>query len=438
MKLILSGVLWITVYLVLVLAPLLVLLIDPVPEGSGFWWDLSLALGFAGMGMLGVQFLLTARFHRPTAPFGIDIIYFFHRYLAVIAFGLVLLHCLIIAIDNPAAIGSLNPFKASGHMSMAVLATTLFALVIASSLWRKQLRIEYDRWRLLHTVLATAGFLLAIGHITGVGYYIDTPVKQGVWMAFTAFWVLLILYVRLLSPMRMLRAHYRVVEVVRERGNTWTLTVAPERHAGMRFEPGQFAWLTLRASPYALQEHPFSISSSAARPERLSFSIKELGDFTRTIKDVRAGEPVYLDGPYGAFSIDRVPATSCVFIAGGVGIAPIMSMLRTLADRGDQRPLLLVYANNHWENVIFRDELEGLRTRLNLRIVHVLFRPHAGWQGERGLVTKELLARVLPQNCRELEYFVCGPKPMNRMVEHGLESLRVPLRQVHTELFDLV
>ncbi len=58
----------------LVLAPLFVLLFGPVPPGSGFGWDMSVALGFAGLAMLGVQFLLTARLRPPTAPFGIDII----------------------------------------------------------------------------------------------------------------------------------------------------------------------------------------------------------------------------------------------------------------------------------------------------------------------------------------------------------------------------
>ena len=61
---------------------------------------------------------------------------------------------------------------------------------------------------------------------------------------------------------------------------------------------------------------------------------------------IAAGEVAYLDGPYGAFSVDRYAAPGFVFIAGGAGIAPIMSMLRTLADRHETRPLWLVYANN--------------------------------------------------------------------------------------------
>jgi predicted ferric reductase len=73
---------WIAVYLVLVLVPLFALLIGPRPSGSGFWWDLSLALGFAGTTMMAVMFFLTARFQRATAPFGIDLVYYFHRWIS--------------------------------------------------------------------------------------------------------------------------------------------------------------------------------------------------------------------------------------------------------------------------------------------------------------------------------------------------------------------
>jgi hypothetical protein len=69
------GACWVAVYLVLVLAPLFVLLVGPRPTGGGFWWDLSIALGFAATSMMSVQFVLTARFKRATSPYGIDVIY---------------------------------------------------------------------------------------------------------------------------------------------------------------------------------------------------------------------------------------------------------------------------------------------------------------------------------------------------------------------------
>lgn len=434
-----SAIAWICGYLILVLAPLFALLIGPVPPGSGFWWDFSMALGFTAMAMMGVQFLLTARFRRATAPFGIDIIYFFHRYLAILAITLIVLHYLIIRIHNPSALGSINPLQAPWYMSAGRIALLLFFLIIITSLWRKRLRIHYDEWRLLHIGLSVSAFLLALGHIEGVGYYIKAPVKHGLWAGYILFWLLLIIYVRLLKPWRMRTKPYRVTRVRQECCNSWTLTLEPQGHAGLRFRPGQFAWLTLRTTPFHVKEHPFSISSSAENWKQVEITIKELGDFTRTIKQTQVGEIAYLDGPYGVFSVDRYPtAPGFVFIAGGIGAAPIMSMLRTLADRNDQRPLLFIDGNNRGDDMLFRQELEELQTRLQLRVMHILKEPPADWQGETGFITKALLQKVLPENKQALEYFLCGPKAMSNAVQKGLYELQVPMGRIHFELFDMV
>jgi len=433
-----SAVAWVLVYLLLVAAPLLVLLAGPVPPGAGFWWDFSMALGFAGMAMMGVQFALTARFRRASAPFGIDIIYYFHRYAALVALGLLLAHYLIVRVDTPQALGALNPLAAPGYMSAGRIALALFAIVVVTSLWRKPLRIDYERWRVWHALLATAAVAAAVAHIEGVGYYTAAPWKRWLWVAYTLFWVLLVLYVRLAKPWGMRRRPWRVIEVRPERGSAWTLALAPEGHAGMRFAPGQFAWLTLRGSPFRFEEHPFSFASGAAPGGRLEFTIKALGDFTRTIGTVQPGERAYLDGPYGVFSTDRYPrAPGFVFVAGGVGIAPIMSMLRTAADRGERRPLTLVYANDRWEDVIFREDIERLRGRLDLRVAHVLAAPPPDWTGERGYVDEALLARHVPAAPGGFEYFLCGPRPLTDAAQRALRALGVPLGRVHFELFDM-
>jgi predicted ferric reductase len=439
MKSLQSAAFWISVYLLLVLAPLLILTLGEVPRGSGFWWDFSMALGFAAMAILGLQFLLTARFRRASAPFGIDIIYYFHRFLALIALTLIFIHFLIIRIDNAEALGVINPLQAPWFMSAGRAALILFALLIITSLWRKPLRIHYEQWRILHIGLAVTAFLLALGHIEGVGYYINAPAKRWLWSGYTLFWLLLIIYIRLFKPWQMYNKPYRVAEVRQERGNSWTLALEPDGHEGLCFKPGQFAWLTLRTSPWHLNEHPFSFSSSATRRDRLEFTIKELGDFTRTIKKTRVGEIAYLDGPYGILSVDRTPdAAGFVFIAGGVGAAPIVSMLRSLADRYEHRPLWFIYGNNRWQDVTFREELEILKQRLDLRLVHVLAEPPPNWEGETGFITQELLLKRLPHNAPKYEYFLCGPKPMSDTVQQGLHAMHVPLSQLHFELFDMV
>jgi predicted ferric reductase len=114
-----------------------------------------------------------------------------------------------------------------------------------------------------------------------------------------------------------------------------------------------------------------------------------------------------------------------------------MSMIRAMADRGDTRSLILFDGNRLWDHVLFREELDSLKARLNLRVIHVLGEPPEDWRGERGLVTREILERHLPDDYRTLEYFICGPTPMIRRTERDLRALHVPLRRIHSEIFDI-
>jgi predicted ferric reductase len=437
----LQGILWIALYLLLTLAPLLLLLVGPTPPGRGFWREFSVALGFAGLAMMCLQFVLTARFRWLKAPYGSDIVYTFHRQISLVAFVIVLAHPLILFIEDPARLGLLNLSVAPWRARFGVTAVLALIALVAISLWRRRFKIHYDAWRIWHGILATAAVALALGHIVLVGYYVGTPWKTILWIVYGSFWVGLLAYVRVIKPWLELRRPYVVAEVKPERGNAWTVALRPEGHAGMAFHPGQFAWLTLRGSPFADREHPFSFSSSAARPGELAFTIKERGDFTGQIGRVRPGERAYLDGPHGAFTTDRHDhAAGFIFIAGGVGITPVMSMLRTLADRGEGRPLTLIYANRDWEGVTFREEIEALRLQLNLRLVHVLEQPPEAWHGERGFVTADVLRRHLPPIERRnvYEIFVCGPQPMMDAVERALIGLGVDMGDIHTERFDLV
>jgi predicted ferric reductase len=429
---------WLAVYVLAVTVPLFALL--PVPgTGFGFGWDFPMALGYAGLAMLGVQFALTARFRRATAPFGIDIVYYFHRYLAVCALLVVGAHYVLLRALHPEALGSADPREAPLHMSAGRAALALFVLVVVVALLRRRLGLEYDRWRLMHAFFATAAFALALWHLHGAGRFLDAAWKQWLWAAYGVFWVGLIAWVRVVRPWRTRAQPWEVVTVRPERGRVWTLEMRPRVPATLRFAPGQFAWVSLRASPFAMREHPFSIASSAARADRIELSIKALGDFTGTISDVRPGETAWVDAPYGTFSIDDYPrAAGYAFVAGGIGIAPIMSMLRTLADRGDRRPLVLFYGNRVWDRTAFREELETLASRLSLRTVHVLLEPHAGWTGEHGFVTEEILMRNLPPERHRFHFFLCGPTPMTKSVETSLAALGVPAAHVHSEIFDWV
>lgn len=440
-KRILQGIFWISVYLLITLAPLLIILAGPRPAGREFWRDLSVGLGFTGLAMLGLQFVLTARFKVIKAPYGSDIVYFFHRQISIITFALIASHPILLFIFDPDHLGLLNLFTAPWAARFGAGSLLALGAIIILSVWRKKLRIEYDRWRIWHGILAIVVVILAVVHIELRAYYLNTFWKQLLWGFYGLFWVGVLAWVRVIKPFILLRKPYMVERVEPERGNAWTLILVPDGHKGLHFHPGQFAWITVRNSPFSDHEHPFSFSGSALVKDRLSFTIKELGDFTSSIKDLTSGDRVFVDGPFGAFSVDRHPkAKAFVFIAGGIGITPMMSMLRTLAERGEQRPLTLLYANKTLESATFLEEIETLPQKLNLNVVQVLEKPPGDWKGEKGFINSQILERYLPPNPRpnDVEIFICGPGPMMNAVEKALMSLGVPSGDFHSERFDLV
>jgi len=429
---------WGVVYLLVTLLPLGVAMLGAVPAGRGFLLEFGVGLGMVGFAMLGIQFVTTARFRWVAPYFGSDAKVQFHRETGILALALLLAHPIVLCVADARYLAFLDPWVNLPRAIFLSGTTVALILLIVLPLWRLSLRVSYEWWRVTHGALAAAVIVVGLAHALQVGHYVAGVGKQAAWVGEAGLALGLLLHTRIVKPLRMRRTPYRVVEVQADCPEVYRLVLAPEGHAGMTFRAGQYAWLTIAETPFTLQQHPFSMISSEAAPERIEFGIKELGDFTGTIKQVPPGSRAYLEGPYGSFSLDP-KAAGAVFVVGGIGVTPALSMLRTCRDRGDRRPLLLIYANNRWDEVPFRQELEALREQLDLEIVHVLAEPPEGWEGERGFVTEDLLTRYLAgRREMDLQYFVCGPPPMMEIVERGLVAQGVPLSRRYSERFDLV
>jgi predicted ferric reductase len=258
-----------------------------------------------------------------------------------------------------------------------------------------------------------------------------------VFAAFSVAFMALLAWVRVLKPLARVRRPYSLEEVRPEPGGVVTLRLRPARGKGLRFRAGQFSWITLD-SAFVPTEHPFSIASSSARPDQVEFTIKQLGDFTTEVAGAIEGSRAYLDGPFGNYGVGWEAAGQLLLVAGGIGITPNMSILRTMADLSDGRPVTLVYGNNDWETIVFREELERLAIDLDLTVIHVLAHGHEGWEGDTGFITTEILRRGLPDDLSGVQCYVCGPPPMMAAVERALIDAGVPPRQVHSELFTFV
>ncbi|HSR43261.1 MAG TPA: ferric reductase-like transmembrane domain-containing protein [Longimicrobiales bacterium] len=434
----LEGALWIGFYVLLVLAPVFLLLSDPLPLPGDFWGELAVALGFASLGMMGMQFLLTARFRRVAAPFGTDILYYFHRYLGYLILGVLGVHAAAFVVSDPGILDGLSPWSLSRPLSLGTAAFVAAAVLVASSVVRSALGLPYEGWRLLHAVLAVVAVAGGLLHALDYGAHTRTGWDRAFWLLYGMAGVALLAYVRVLKPWRARRRPWTVVVRREEAGDVATLTLEPRGHDGISFRAGQFAWLTLDQSPFAMAEHPFSFSSAPGTCPRIEFTIQPIGDFTRRAVDAEPGTEAFLEGPHGIFTLEDHPAPGYVFVAGGIGIAPLMSILRDRADRDDERPFLLLYGTRSEDRAVFVDELERLEGILDLRVVHLVEEPSPGWEGEVGRIDAELLDRHLPRDRRERRYLMCGPEAMQAAVERLLEEAGVPTSRIHTEIFHWV
>jgi predicted ferric reductase len=435
MTLAVRAVFWVIAYLGAVLSPLVFAVIGASRPDHGFWTDFSVALGFVGLAMMGLEFVLVARFRPLAAPFGQDALLQFHRQIGYVGLAFILIHFAISAQWSELTVA--NALAAPLLVWFGMTALLALIALIVSSVWRRRLRLSYEAWHIAHIALALVLVGGALLHVFFVDEYVSSLWKQILWGLMSGAFVGLLVWVRLVKPRRALARPWRLKRVEPERGETTTLVLEPLPAADFRFEPGQFAWFAIGRSPFSITQHPFSFASSAER-EEVELAVKALGDFTSGVGQLEPGTTVHVDGPHGVFSIDQDEGPGFGLIAGGVGIAGLISMLRTMADRHDVRPALLVYANRGWDGVAFREELEDLKDRLTLTVVHVLERPPDGWEGETGYVTADVLARHLPPGYRRFQFFICGPDPMMDAAEAALIGLGVPPERVHTERFDMV
>ena len=428
------------VYLLIALAPLALSYLQDLPPRS-FSDELSSALAMIAFAMLLMEFVLSGRFKGVSGHTGIDLTMRFHQLIARTLTGFILIHPFIYVtpIAHPL------PWDVTGQMTLGlstesivtgILGWVLLAPLVLLAVFRDKLSYSYETWRLSHGLGAALIAILGTHHAIDAGRYSSHPVLAAFWLCMLALALFTLLYVYIVTPLLQLRHPYRVVSIKKIALKTWERNIEPQSGTAIEFAAGQFVWMTLDRSPFAVTEHPFSISSCPADRPAIGFTIKEVGDFTRNIGAIPLGARAYIDGAHGNLTLADRSGTGIAFIAGGVGLAPILSILRQLAAERDGRPLKLIYGNRLAEQIIHRSELEEMKGTLNIEVHHILSEPPPDWTGPVGQLDEAILQRYLQfDGHRDWLYIVCGPAPMIDSVEDSLEKLGVPLRQILSEKF---
>ena len=226
-----------------------------------------------------------------------------------------------------------------------------------------------------------------------------------------------------------------VSEVIRRTPNIKSF-LFPIRAKRVRYRAGQFFYLTIKLDGNDAVHH-FSFSSSPTEKGCVMFTKRiTSSDFSQALDRLKRGDWAHLRGPEGSFTLPR-KERKLGFLSGGIGITPLRSMLRYIADKKFPYDVVLLYANASLQDVAFRDELDSLgKNHPGIRVEHVLSGPDypPDWKGKKGFINKDLVREAIPDYTQRI-FYISGPPKMVISLEEQLSGLGLREKQIRRDSF---
>jgi predicted ferric reductase len=405
------------------------------------WRDATAATGIVAGVALVLQFVTSGRFEFLSGRIGIDVTMAFHKWSARALVLVVIVHPLTFIVPNVLADPSrtldwlIYVFFDRRFLTGTVSGVATIVLVLMA-LYRDRLG-HYALWRATHGLLALAAVVFLVLHVLRAGHYARFFPLDALWPMLAIVVVASALAVYGDRALQMAATRWRVVGNRKVADGLWEVTLRHDKGKGLGYRAGQFAWIAFGGRRYPLFDHPFSIASAPAAGNDLSFLIKESGDFTASIGAVPVGTKAGLDAPHGSFVLDETTGGALLLVAGGVGIAPILGILRELAARGDRRPVRLIYAGARPQGMIAPERIVLEAGGLDLKAIFLAEEAAPDWPYGRGRVTPAVVGEMLAGLDRgRVQAMLCGPGGMMCATCDLLRDGGVPLAAIRYERFD--
>lgn len=413
--------------------------------------NLSVVCALAGVSAFALNLLLGARLRFIQSSLGgLDNLYRVHRALGRIAFLLLVAHALLMTMSratlSPSSALALFTPASGWTVFLGVIALATMTLAIVLTLYVK---LGHE---LFVYVQRTFGFIFLVATL----HVFMTPGTKAISPALNVYLaglsVLGVLawgYRSLFGNLLVRRHSYRVTSVRELDPSVVEIAMSPS-NGGLRFIPGQFVFVTFFSSEFTSQFHPFSVGSEgesgivSLRPGEITsqfhpFSItstpddselwvvvKAVGDYTTAMHRLDRGASARIEGPYGSFSYLNAATKSQVWIAGGIGITPFLSMARSVAS--PDYTIDLYYCFKSRDQAYFLEELSELAER-NPRLV---LRPFP--EDEIGFITADVVEE-LSGGVADKDILICGPPVMIESLRAQFRSKGVGVERIHSEEF---
>jgi len=376
------------------------------------------------------EFVLAIKAHWLENIFGgLDKLYQIHHGVGAWAFVFLINHPLLLAINTlPDTNGALTYFWFGNMLSynLGIIALYSLLLLIVATIYFK---LPYNIWYNTHIYMGVPMFF-AIIHT----FLIKSDISEN---QFLKLWIYLWLGIALVSYIykrflyKYLTSRYEyVLERIEKAGDILVLSLKP-LNKKMNFRPGQFVFTTFDSKVTGGESHPYSFASNP-NDENIRLGIKRLGDYTLKLPSLKVGTKTELIGPFGNF-FDRsfVKDYNEVWIAGGIGITPFLSMLEFRKEERSAKEITFYYSVVNKEEGVFNKYIQSVVGQI----------PNFSYKmvctAKDGYLNAEKIKNSNGGSLENTLFFVCGPKPMMASLNAQLRSGGVKQQNIIFEDYSL-
>ena len=227
----------------------------------------------------------------------------------------------------------------------------------------------------------------------------------------------------------------KIIEIIDEVPETKTFRVQVPESAEINFFPGQFFMVRFEDNPKF--QRAYSIASSPTQKNYIEITMDLVGQFTKKLWETKVNDYLIFKGPFGKFYFNDEIKNNVVLIGGGLGVTPLMSLIRYCNDKKLPNKVSLIYSVKTPADIVYNDELKQIKEQnpnFNYGITITRPQPEHNWQGRTGRIDLDLLKKKI-ENVENSLYYLCGPLEFVKSTITMLESLGATKEQIKTDIW---